>query len=155
MRLLAIDPGRDTGWALFARVASSGAFTRGEYNNPGQCQPSLVGCGLVHADTLGRLPGLAGAIDTVVIERPESYSGQPVNPNNLLILSLRAGEVAGLFPRAVVQYVLPKVWKGQLPKEICHRRARAKMSAAELLVAKSKNHNIWDAIALGLWRLGR
>ncbi len=137
----AIDPSVDdakTGWARFER---------------GQ----LVGCGL-------RLPDiLAGH---VVIEVPEyrRNSTKRVNPNDLIKLAVRVGELAAtsrVFWFASTQLVTPTEWKGNTPKDIHGLRIIRALSLKELAVyeevkcAASLRHNVVDAIGLGLWRVGR
>jgi hypothetical protein len=139
MRCIAIDPGASTGWAIF----DSGA---------------LVACGACAP------PGMAwGGIDRVVAEMPQRYPHDTVNPNDLITLAYRLGRVVGPLERegAVIHTVLPREWKGQMPKDLCHRRSRAKLTPAELAIvdavlptlgAKAKT-DMLDAVALGQWAL--
>lgn len=70
------------------------------------------------------------------------------------------GAVAALMPWDSIG-ILTKDWKGQLPKRVSNIRSRAALTPQELarvtLPAKSLEHNVWDAIGIGLYyarRLG-
>ena len=63
-------------------------------------------------------------------------------------------------------FIRPAEHKGQVPKPktvkepyTIETRARGKLTAEELsriiLPAPYKAHNVWDAINIGLWRIGR
>jgi hypothetical protein len=136
---LAIDPGRDTGYAVF------------------QDRDHLTACGL----------GLPWAtvdpekVRTAVIERPQIYNARNMkgDPNDIVTLALGAGEYAGVLRRAGVRvtYVKPHEWKGTTPKEVDNARTIASLSDAERRIVKaaayhiptSKQHNMLDAIGFG------
>lgn len=145
--LLAIDPGLDCGWSLFASVR-------------------LVACGL--GDPRHSSAHRINDIDTVVIEYPCIYPGSPVNPNDIIKLALRAGEWGGFYrSKAEIRYVLPFQWKGAVPKSVHHERIVFKLKDKELEALKgarrdatrpvplSKMHNVLDAVGLGLFGVGR
>jgi hypothetical protein len=139
MTLLAIDPGIDTGWALF--------------------NDALLSCGV------GNPPEIYRA--RVVIERPQVYlaSKSKGDPNDLITLAIQVGRYWEQYERAgdSVRTFLPREWKGQVPKDIQAGRILAKLSAQEQdvvanygrMVNKGKHHNMMDAIGLGLFALGR
>lgn len=152
--ILTIDPGNDTGWALWA------------HGNLGSC-----GLGVkIHAlalhpaisvDDIAMFP-----IERVFIEWPFIYPRSPVPPNDILTLARSAAEIGGaLKDRGLhVDYVEPSLWKGQTPKDVHNRRTKAKLArlsqkeqdlvrAACSAVAPSAQHNILDAVGLGLWAL--
>lgn len=132
---LAVDPGLDTGWALFH---SSG---------------ELAACGL-------NGPPFGCARD-VVIERPQVYPSHPVPPNDLITLAVQVGRYAGAAEAtgASVRTCVPHEWKGNLPKDICARRIVRALKARELsavtdmeaTVPAAKRHNVIDAIGIGLF----
>jgi hypothetical protein len=133
---LAIDPGTSTGWALFD---SHGIAGKGE----------LVACG-------GGCPLFD--VRRVVIELPQSYPSHPVPPNDLITLAFLAGRYAGRVPEGTeVQTVFPHEWKGNLPKDVCAARVRARLSKEELALVKAcdvpekQKHNVLDAIGIGLF----
>jgi hypothetical protein len=155
--LLAIDPGLDTGWALFSSAAQ------------------LVACGLGDPRMSDR--HRVADLRTVVIEQPFVYPrGQTKNPNDVITLALNAGEWGGLYRQwADVKYVLPFKWKGSVPKRISHVRILGKLSDRERTVvdtamalgrscapkalgrpiARSLQHNVLDAVGLGLFAVSR
>ena len=91
--------------------------------------------------------------------------------NDVVILARRAGELAGAYRMAGAEreYVLPRDWKGTIPKPkngeqyIIEKRALAVLDERETQLiystksarAKSLDHNLIDAVGIGLWRLGR
>lgn len=148
--LLAIDPGANTGWALFAS---------------GQ----LVACGL------GEPPKTA-ALDDIVIEKPRIYPGgrQQARPEDIITLAVTAGETGGVLREQYgvqARYVFPSEWKGgAIDKDTSHARIRRRLGAAETAVlkgvlavgkrkghpmAKSLSHNVLDAVGIGLYGVGR
>lgn len=100
----------------------------------------------------------------VVIERPQIYAGSKAkgNPNDLLDLSFVAGTFNAVMDRACAAY-LPAEWKGQVPKDIHHKRLSEYFaengSIEEMYAWKSinklkKDHDLRDAVGLGLFHLG-
>jgi len=56
--------------------------------------------------------------------------------------------------------VYPREWKGQATKEVTTARAEKALSVRErscIMLPKQKvlKHNVWDAISIGMWKLGR
>jgi len=97
--------------------------------------------------------------DQLVLEYPQIYRGPRANnPNNLLTLALVDGALMGLFGNHAILY-LPHAWKGSVDPDVCVARVQARLSAAEMgqveLPAASLAHNVWDAIGIGLFHLGR
>ena len=142
MITLAVDPGRCTGFALFS-------------------VSDLTWCCAEAPETaLSYLKG-SSAIDRIVIEIPQVYrlEHSKGDPGDLIELAFCAGMVVGRIRPTTLQKVLPREWKGQLPKRVTEHRARAVLTVSEMArvpkVPKGLAHNLWDAIALGLWSLGR
>lgn len=134
MMLLAVDPGADQGWALF----ESGC---------------LVACGL------GAPPVRAAGARTI-IERPHPIKTRaPVK--DIITLAIRAGETGGArrVDGAEVEYVEPATWMGgSIPTKVNQARIRRRLSGAERDIveaaekaAKSKAHNVLDAVGIGLF----
>lgn len=95
----------------------------------------------------------------IVIERPQIYTGAEAkgDPNDLLDLAF----VAGYF-RAHRSY-LPAEWKGQVPKEIHHKRLSEYFAESgdvdgfdvwKRISKLKKDHDLRDAVGLGLFHLG-
>lgn len=143
MNFLAVDPGIQTGWALFA---PDGTFLAcGE----GQAWP--------------------GPVARAIIERPQVYSARQSkgDPNDLITLAIRVGRYVERLERlgAVVDLVLPARWKGQTPKNVHNARVlealhpsdltRAETCVSDLRHVTKKSgytrDDVIDAIGLGRW----
>lgn len=133
--LLAIDPGTDTGWAVFSGKV-------------------LADCGL------GTPPAEYARPDRVLIEVPKFRPSDP-NPQSLIVLAVKAGEHGGRYAKP--EYLIPNDWKGSTPKPISHARIWGVLDPAEQGivdrklrgVAAGKRHNVLDAIGIGLHGVGR
>lgn len=141
MPLLAIDPGANSGWAFFDSARR------------------LSACGLGNAPE-----GLIVAAGRALIERPKIYPrGRTKNPNDVLAVAVSAGEHGGRCKAAGAQvdYVEPRSWKGTIDKATHHARVLERLDARETAIVdrlglpKSKRHNVLDAVALGLFGVGR
>lgn len=111
---------------------------------------------------------LAGG--TLIVERPMSYSLKGkrmlVNPNDLLQTDFRAGLLSGYYlgmGMDLEEIRPPSLWKGQVPDDVILERVLEKTSDKERELigeaksarAKKLDHNMVDAIGMGLWRLNR
>jgi hypothetical protein len=141
--LITIDPGATSGWACF----------EGE---------TLVACGKHQgALVLPTLP-LRGGV-SAIIEKPMVYPGEKTDPQDLVTLAIRVGEWKQyIFHKydSVAELVVPPTWKGSVPKEIHNRRTLSVLTESEQgRLPKTKSgkpdHNMLDAVGLGLWKLGR
>lgn len=140
-RVLCIDPskpGNNTGLAWFT-------------------SQRLAGCQLWTWARAGR-----ETCDVLVIELPQVYPGaRDEDPNDLIQVARSVGMWEQAVSALEVHLVHPRKWKGTVAKEIHNRRTLAKLEPAELALLEalklpaSKRHNVIDAIALGLWALGR
>ena len=108
--------------------------------------------------------GLAGEL---VIELPQVYDPKhqrngkdKSDPNDLIQLAATVGAIVGTLDLATTVY-LPAEWKGQVPKEIMHERARKRLSEIELgavekgLPRAGLAHNVWDSVAMFLKHVER
>jgi hypothetical protein len=139
--ILAIDPGAYTGWAFFYERA-------------------LTTCGLSRPSRWFELTdcdAYAGYRPLVLIEQPTIYPHSKAPPASIMALQLKVGELKGRFEMVgcKVELVEPRVWKKQVPKTIHNARTRAALTAEELPLTVGMRHDVWDAIGLGLWKLGR
>ena len=133
--LLAIDPGRVSGWALYGdRI--------------------LLALGVSDGDRPETFPQVLP--DQVVVERPESRGSRGAPADDLIALALRAGLFAGWY-RAPITWARVSSWKGSLSKTIVHMRAVERLTAPErnTLAAARPGPDTLDAVAIGLWALGR
>lgn len=144
MSLHTLDPGNDTGWALFEGdlLLDAGVLLFGEVRR--------------------ELRVYSG--DTVLIEMPRHYPHRSKGDvNDLLDLACRVGELKAWAEHqmARVELVWPRTWKGAAPKDVHNQRVLAALKDFELkLLSKSPrsqkyDHNCVDAVGLGLWKLGR
>ncbi len=157
MRLLSIDPGKCMGW---------GFYVDGELQEAGVIEMNYDDFESFYRDLLGLFLRLNP--NEVIIERPQIYRDKKQkgkDPNDLLLLAVQEGiiravifELNGLIIISV-EIVLPRTWKGQVPKEIHNKRILKKLTLTETTrlpkLSKTKAHNMIDAIGIGLWKLGR
>jgi hypothetical protein len=143
--LLAIDPGKTTGWALY-------------YEKRLHRFDKLTDAQILTGGLHKYLPPLVD----IVIERPVFRRNHP-RQENILTLAMLAGQIGAVYGLERTHYVKPEQWKKQLPKGVCWARALGRLDADERALlhpaivrsAKKLDHNIADAIAIGLWALGR
>ena len=148
--LISIDPGNDTGWAIFR----AGSLVDAGVGDP-------------RTSTHHRLTSPEGqqqdTVDEVWIESQVCYPRSKVPPNDLIKLAQSAGRWAGRYDSLGVEahFVEPSIWKGQVPKEIHQQRIvnglttfeRSILLRAEKSVFSTRRHNMLDAIGIGLWAL--
>lgn len=141
MRLLAVDPGSDSGWAV-----------HGDYG--------IEACGLGLCSRSLLSPG-----DAVVIEIPRDDDQQKAPLKDLLTLSIDIGRRIQYYSIWIDQRfygVRPRSWKGCLAKATHHQAIQddlrynrpgdlAFVMARISLIAPSKQHNVWDAVGLAIW----
>ena len=143
---VAVDPGCEAmGWAIFH-------------------DHELVHCGLARGkswyDTARDLPTVVKHVDLLVVEHPQHYPKSPVDPNTLIKLGFNLGAAAVHFRPVKIVTPTPREWKGQTPKDIHNARVLRKLNDLERerfrgVTIVSLQHNVLDAIGLGLWSLGR
>lgn len=139
-RLIAVDSGTDSGIAVF----EDGLLLRAAFRPIEQVEVTK-----------------ASSCADVVVEIPDRVK---VNPKSIIKLALNAGrwlEKLGTACTGEVRAVEASAWKASTDPDVLARRILACLTPAELArVPKTKsalgyNHNVVDAIGLGLWRLGR
>lgn len=158
--LLSIDPGNDTGWAVFdsaRRLQSCGLSSEGRTTDPPE-----------------------QAFDRILVEVPKYRGRVEKNPQSLLVLSRTAGRWAGRFDRfGPVEYLIPNDWKSTTPKDVSHRRIFMRLAPEEIralvvgckgispkssvideavrvgLSKADKRANVLDAIGIGLFGVHR
>lgn len=151
MLTVSIDPGKDTGIAVFSY--------EGKLQFAGVIRGDYVHLRDFFLDTSGKIhPAWVGI--EFVVEMPQIYraSRSKGDPNDLLGLAVQCGHceaIAHEMRGTVVRY-RPREWKGQTPKEIHHPRLRQQLQPDEMKLAllntypPGQEHNKWDAIGLGL-----
>lgn len=97
----------------------------------------------------------------VVVERPKIYPTSHVDPNDINDLSFVAGTFYGLRRNSTAY--LPAEWKGQVPKPVHHKRLSEyfeahgtvdEMGVWTNINKLKKDHDLRDAVGLGLFHLG-
>lgn len=140
-RLIAVDSGTDSGFAAFVNGELSNAFLESVHEWNPRCHVTI------EADA--------------VVEIPDRVK---VNPKSIIKLALNAGrwlEKLGTACSGEVRAVEASAWKASTDPDVLARRILACLTPEELArVPKTRsalgyNHNVIDAIGLGLWRLGR
>ena len=99
----------------------------------------------------------------ITVEYPEQYAQTPAPRSSVQGLACTGGGIVCMLKREdnKVEFVLPKEWKKQVPKDIMLERIVNRLSDSEKAILeskrliKSKKHNVVDAIGLGLYKIGR
>ena len=96
----------------------------------------------------------------MVVEIPQVYAQgkQKGDQDDITQLSGIVGAVVMALNPATVSHYYPREWKGQLPKETCGDRVLLTLSEGERFNVGqygALQHNILDAIGIGLKHLGR
>lgn len=144
MNLISIDPGKkSSGIAVFENDI-------------------LIDCCLQQSPSLFNI--LLPSISNVVIEKPQIYKQQlwKGDPNDLVEVAIVVGKYIQLFEECdIVETVYPRLWKGQRPKAVDNNYTLSILSDGErdifnnVDIPRHLQHNIIDAIGIGLWKLGR
>lgn len=96
-----------------------------------------------------------GPVDEFVFEFPVVYPKQTRSPNDLLPLCYADGLVTAVLEPEKVEAVDPARWKGTIDPDIVIARVQNALTPTETAACKSKDHNTWDAVGIGLWKLKR
>lgn len=172
--LLAIDPGlRHCGYAVFygGRLVAAGLVRSPDHDNRGPVAWLAMATAVVDELDRQKLPMESG--DELVLEGQQVYQTGKLagkmgaDANDLLELSGVCGALAALYAGLTVQdfrRVMPAQWKGTTDKAICQLRVSKRLSDSEAMAISwpgkagkdsSLAHNVYDAIAIGLWAVGR
>jgi hypothetical protein len=172
MSLLAVDPGlRGCGCALF--VATSVKLHSADLVWAGYVGTLLRSDSLLSArwKDLAELVARTGGsqVFELAIELPQVYdrSKSKGDPNDLIALAGLVGTIVGRLGVDDTTVYLPRAWKGQVPKPentkqpyIIAERCKKRLSKDELLKVNLPGNvklqwDVWDAIGLGLFHVGR
>jgi hypothetical protein len=159
--LLCFDPGEKTGWARFEYKLITKNFPHW-----GLEYWELTACGVLPFPI--RRSSWPDAAASVLVEVPRYYHQKSkVDPNDLIVLALKVGEILGYYRDwgVPVSTVEPRTWKGTIDKERHHRRVLAALTTDEVkLLPKTKvsktnphgyDNNCLDAVGMGLWKTDR
>ena len=141
MTLIAVDPG--------VHMSGVAMFDNGKLTRAAWWQSEMVAFDSAHSSEL-------------YIEVPRIYPGNhsKVDLNDLLDLSLAAGWMIGRSDHLKHTRIYPADWKRQVPKLQMVERIKGfltpdELKRVEVPSAKSKQHNVWDAVGIGLFAVGR
>jgi hypothetical protein len=167
MGLIAIDPGvHSMAIAVFNGDVLVDAWNqdRAPLDYDAKTVSEVVeGWGSPSVRLINRIQGHTLPGSQIVGERQVVYPGAKglrTNPNDLLDLAMCSGAFYGALcvdMHASLRLVEPAEWKAQVPKDICRRRIEAMLTEAEKACIKKggEMHNVYDAIGIGLFGLGR
>lgn len=164
--IAAVDPGiRGCGVAIFSSSAPRLDWA-GYVRNPMESgdnldrSRSMARAVVMEENELIRA-GIVGCSPiALVVEWPRIYMPGKSKGNNadLLYLTCVAGALAAWHGEQV-RAVHPDAWKGQVPKTVMAGRIRMRLQPDEVArirpCAASLEHNVLDAIGIGLWAVGR
>ena len=170
--LLAEDPGiRGTGVALFEGIE----LLRAAYvPNPCTKGNKALECQTMASAVKGwvELYVLASSVYDIGAEWPlivhdshQKGSKRRIDKNDLLALAGVSAAFAMAFPHATCRSFIPRDWKGTVDPDVMTRRIAARLSPKELDHVEWRSrlkdpcagsmHNVFDAIGIGLFMLGR
>jgi len=163
VRLLALDPGRQVGFAVF----DDDVFVLCGVWGFLPAIPSSSACRFLAEEVVALRP------NRLVVEVPQVYERRKSrgDPNDLLGLVAMAGAAAAVMPAGTARFVLPHDWKGSVPKVpgrrwaeyIIHRRILKSLDVEEACAYMGKveslpcgvRHNAVDATGLAMWTENR
>jgi len=155
---VSLDPGK---WKMGLCLSHQGTITHAmpvHVVGPWSVELAAKSVFAVVEDALGFVPL------NWTIEHPRVYPGQGrvASAENVEELEDLAKGLKGYLKPLGAKVVLarPATWKGQVPKEVHHRRVMRELSQAEqLLVEAWEDHpahlDVLDAVGIELWALGR
>jgi hypothetical protein len=153
---LSCDPGigvkNGTGWATWlARELGHAGLIR---------PPDEPNLDLRTRKIVEQLPPVDGVLH---LEHMQVYRGQrqKEDPNDLVALAYLEGMISARYAQS--RLYVPHEWKGNLPDEVLAKRIDKRLSEIELArltsclqnVPKSLRHNVYAAVGIGLFALGR
>ena len=149
MNLLSIDPGkRSLAWALWI---GGDLWAADIERHKAKAWESKIPWLVDQVDVKTQVRFQVGLGHLVLVERPRIYPYERrVKPEDLLDLTMVAGACAALGP---FDCCFPADWKGQTPKKISNARSEAALTPEERARVGTGDHNVWDAVGIGLWYL--
>lgn len=163
--LLSVDPGiRGVGAAIFR----DGHLYRCDYvRSPARAGAGPRECALVAWEVRTWVGTGTEIVTEIVFEWPRIYARgggrSKGDPNDLRALCGVDGAVAAIFDRAESKFVEPAEWKGQKSHEAVETKVETALDAVEVAIwqaardraGKTLEHNVTDAVGIGLKALGR
>lgn len=158
--VIGIDPGRRTGYACLTGTTTADGFSFVHLHSE-HIRPLQVG-GYEEISYYASVGEMLRP-DLVVVELPEVYPGLTPRASDIVSLAFIAGRALEKCTREVQAVertkvpellVLPKQWKGQVPKHIHHQRMFDKYPWLPLAVSgfkKMDQEHVIDAIGLAIY----
>lgn len=156
-KLIAVDPGLNLGWALF-------------YYTPRKFHPPIDHGEIVRRRTRGEdwLTAASWVLrdfdvflrkypnSVVVVEWPFIAPGTEAKGEDVLKIMFMVGWIAGTCNRLGMEFHHAPVrdWKGQLSKEMTHRRIRTFFDSLACHWDPPESGHTMDALGIGAWWLG-
>jgi hypothetical protein len=171
VNLITIDPGvHGTGIAIFGEGV--GGLVAATYIRPDKLRcanlfeeaHSMAGRAVEWFESkIVNCGPFAGGVPDLIIEIPKHYPFErEVDPNDLINLAAAGYAVAGALMRfcADSERVFPRDWKGTMDGDAMTERISKRLRPDEterldVNVPSSLRHNMFDAIGIGLWSIGR
>lgn len=163
--LVAVDPSlRSAGVAVFGEAAGDLRFAARVTLPYSAAECGARAENMAHKIKTTIPMALRPLVDVVVYEWPQIYtrSKSKGDPNDLIALAAIGAAFTAMMNAPIVKTPTPAEWAGQLPKTTkgdpwaSPRAARvaARLTPAERVLVPD-SHDAIDAVALGLWALGR
>lgn len=156
---VAIDPGLNTsGVAIFKGgylLDGWSVRTNCKNTDPLPNRIKAMGISIVHLVTTN-----TSTINNLLVEFPQVYDArkglQKANSgNSVLPLAAIVGFVCAKVESYKIEYIKPREWKGQLPKNVCVNRVKNTLRIEDNRPERKLTHDGWDAVGIGLWYHGR
>jgi hypothetical protein len=159
MALLAIDPGLNSmGWAYW-RYPEKGFVPAsvGLIKAPRKMELT-VRAHWIAEEVFKTIPQIGGPnapplFKTDIVSEFPAWHGTSMawSTGDLQRLVFLVGVLCGRFSLSKFTLVTPAEWKGQLPKDVVIRRLQKKLGRR---VTQDYDKDMWDAVGIGLWKLG-
>ena len=111
----------------------------------------------VRHDELRAFASTTELFDLLVVEMPQFYPGITKSPQSLIQLGYAAGFAAACFAARARENIYPRQWTRGIKKDERIKTLKRFVKTEEYPVMRmptaSLQHNVWDAIGLGLWRI--
>lgn len=161
--IITIDPGLD--YFAAARWDANGWLLTANFYEATKVYSEPAKQALTTAYTFDGIfeEALRGDCEAVVIECPVIYPKSKVPPMDIMHLYGAVVAIAQVCSHYFVrvEFVEPRAWKGNVPKDIFGKRIESKLHPKESKLVlldrfpKTKRHDVVDAIGIGLWFNGR
>jgi hypothetical protein len=163
-QIVAVDPGLNAcGLAIFdgdtGRLAHAELVENKEH---GDLPSRWYGAARAVSDALFEDDRRDRFSRTLLVEMPRVYPAarQKGDQNDLMNLVGVVASLASLIPAEGRRLIYPRSWKGTLDADDMIERIKGRLTAVEhravkLPSAAGLQHNVWDAIGIGLHALGR